>query len=77
MSQKCRKAHLTKAEESSLIGYINYMASHSFLLNIKQICVYAWTILFRSGRPEQSCKTGPFGGGGLKRLPSRDCTAKS
>ena len=53
------------------------MASHSFLLNIKQICVYAWAILFRSGRPEQSCKTGPFGGGGLKRLPSRDWTAKS
>ena len=46
-------------EESSLVGYIKYMASCSFPLNIKQIHTYAWAILLRSGRPEKFCKTGP------------------
>ena len=54
-----RPTQLTETEESSLIGYIKYMASHRFHLNIKQICVYAWAIVLRSGRPEKLCKTGP------------------
>ena len=54
-----KPTYLTEAEESSLIGYIEYMASHRFPLNIKQICAYAWAVLFRSGWPENFCKTGP------------------
>ena len=53
-----KPAYLTEAEEA-LIGYIKYMASHSFPLNIKQICAYAWAILLKSGQPEQFCKIGP------------------
>ena len=55
-----RPTYLTETEESSLIGYIKYMASHRFPLNIKQIRAYAWAILLRSGWPEKFCKTRPF-----------------
>ena len=54
-----RPTYLTETEESSLTGYIKYIASHSFPLNIKQIHAYAWAILLRRGQPEQSYKTRP------------------
>ena len=54
-----RPTYLTKTEESSLIEYIKYMASHRFPLNIKQICAYTWAILLISGQPEKFCKAGP------------------
>ena len=39
-----RPTYLNKAEESSLMLYIKYMASHSFPLNIKQIRACALAI---------------------------------
>ena len=51
--------YLTETEELSLIAYIKYMASHSFLMNIKQMHAYTWAILLISGWSEQFCKTGP------------------
>ena len=39
-----RSTYSNKAEESSLMLYIKYMASHSFPLNIKQIRACAWAI---------------------------------
>ena len=54
-----RPTYFTKTEESSLIEYIKYMASHRFPLNIKQICAYTWAILLISGQPEKFCKAGP------------------
>ena len=53
-----RPTYLTEAQET-LIGYIKYMARHSFPLNIKQIRAYAWAIFIKSGRPEQFCKIEP------------------
>ena len=49
-----KPTYITEAKEL-LIGYIKYMTSGSFLLNIKRICV--WVILLRSEQPEQFCRT--------------------
>ena len=54
-----RPIYFNETEESSLIGYIKYMKSHRFPLNIKQMHAYAWAILLVHCRPEQFCKTGP------------------
>ena len=39
-----RPTYITETKETLLIGYIKYMASHSFPLNIKQIHAFAWEI---------------------------------
>ena len=68
-----RPTYLTETEESSLTGYIKYMARHRFPLNINRCVRKLGQFHLEVGGLKNSAKLDPLkkGGGGLKNVTKK------